>query len=186
MAVPCTVTRGAGAVGARGVRWGAGYAASTSTISASSKASIVNVRPPASAAPSRVVDPLAVDHRARRSRAPDRRAAPRRPCASRVSPAVSVAASTRASARIGSASRILGEAARQHRPAGPTRSPLGNGLAPQLGSPPVRVGSIQIWNSVVGLGLEIELGMAHARCPRSSPARRPPRCGPCCPASPGA
>ena len=34
----------------------------------------------------------------------------------------------------------------------PERSDLGNGLAPQDGSPPLPSGSIQIWNSVVGTG----------------------------------
>jgi hypothetical protein len=63
---------------------------------------------------------------------------------SALSPAFSVVASTRASARIGSAS------VSELNPLAmvtslPERSDFGNGFAPQQGCPPCLLGSIQIW-----------------------------------------
>jgi hypothetical protein len=62
-----------------------------------------------------------------------------------------VVASTRASARIGSASWSLAMPLAMVTSL-PERSDFGNGFAPQVGCPPVVVGSIQIWKILVFAG----------------------------------
>src|SRR5437764_3733593 len=66
-----------------------------------------------------------------------------------VSPAFSLAPSTRASARIGNASpsALSPLASAMSRP---ERSAFGNGLVSQPGAPPRRFGTIQIWKIRVG------------------------------------
>src|ERR1700730_16537442 len=120
---------------------------STRTISASSIAVTLNTRSFSIAAPSRAARRTPLTSTA--PRAETRWA--RRPSASRysaVSPAFKVAPSTRASARMGSASRSVSIplARVMNRP---KRSFLGKGCAPQRGSSPRLVGWIQIWKIFV-------------------------------------
>src|SRR5262252_408929 len=124
------------------------YGASTITSSEFSIAVILTTATSLMAAPSRasIRTPLTSTEPKAGTRYPCRRS----PIAySTVSPTFRVAPSTRARARIGSASLSLSNplASVTKRP---ERSALGNGCDPHAGEPPLELGMIQIWKIRVG------------------------------------